>query len=100
MRQLLITLTIVTMTTINSVTAQNLDFAKVKSIEHQLDDVMEVIDTSALKLKLIEVEESYKVNPSEMNKSRLGIIYHETALNLSFFQKQIIKDTQEKVLMY
>lgn len=75
------------MTTISSVIAQNLDFAKVKSIEHQLDDVMELIDTSALKLKLIEVEESYKVNPSEMNKSRLGIIYHETALNLSFFSK-------------
>ena len=84
------------MTTINSVTAQNLDFAKVKSIEHQLDDVMELIDTSALKLKLIEVEESCKLNPSEMNKSRLGIIYHETALNLSFFSKTDYKGYARK----
>ena len=96
MRQLLITLTIVTMTTINGVVAQNIDFAKVKSIEHQLDDVMELIDTSALKLKLIEVEESYNVNPGEMNKSRLGIIHHETALNLSFFSKTDYKGYARK----
>ncbi len=86
------------MTTINSVMAQNLDFAKVKSIEHQLDDVMELIDTSALKLKLIEVEASYKANPSELNKSRLGIIYHETALNLSFFSKTDYKGYARKSL--
>jgi tetratricopeptide (TPR) repeat protein len=96
MRQLLITLTIATMTTFNSATAQQIDFAKVKSIEHQLDDVMELIDTAALKLKLMEVEESYKVNPSEMNKSRLGIIYHETALNLSFFSKTEYKGYAKK----
>ena len=57
---------------------------------------MELIDTSALKLKLIEVEESYKVNPGEMNKSRLGIIYHETALNLSFFSKTDYKGYARK----
>ena len=84
------------MTTISSVMAQNFDSAKVKSIEHQLDDVMEVIDTSALKHKLIEVEGSYKVNPTEMNKSRLGIIYHETALNLSFFSKTDYKGYARK----
>ena len=84
------------MTTINDVMAQNFDFAKVKSIEHQLDDVMELIDTSALKLKLIEVEESYKVDPNEINKSRLGIIYHETALNLSFFSKTEYKGYARK----
>ncbi len=87
MRQLSITLTIATMITFSSVTAQQIDFVKVKSIEHQLGDVMELIDTAALKLKLLEVEESYNGNPSEMNKTRLGIIYHETALNLSFFSK-------------
>ena len=84
------------MTTMSGVTAQNIDFAKVKSMEHRLDDVMELIDTSALKLKLIEVEESYKVNPSEMNRSRLGIIYHETALNLSFFSKTDYKGYARK----
>jgi hypothetical protein len=96
MGQLLFTLTIATMTTISNVVAQNLDSAKVKTIEHQLDDVMELIDTSALKLKLSEVEESYKADPSEMNKSRLGIIYHETALNLSFFSKTEYKGYAKK----
>ena len=74
------------MTTYSSAIAQ-LDFTKIKSLEQQLDDVMELIDTSAVKRKLKEVEESYRVNPSEMHKVRLGIIYHETALNLGFFSK-------------
>ena len=86
------------MTTINSVTAQtqNLDFLKVKAFEHQLDDVMELIDTTELKTKLKEVEESYKQNPNEINKARLGIIYHETALNLSFFSKTEFKGYAKK----
>ncbi len=87
-----------TMTTINSVTAQtqNLDFSKVKAFEHQLDDVMELIDTNDLKTKLKEVEENYKQNPNEINKARLGIIYHETALNLSFFSKTEYKGYAKK----
>ena len=86
------------MTTINSVTAQtqNLDFLKVKAFEHQLDDVMELIDTTELKTKLKEVEENYKQNPNEINKARLGIIYHETALNLSFFSKTEFKGYAKK----
>ncbi len=86
------------MTTINSVTAQtqNLDFSKVKAFEHQLDDVMELIDTTELKTKLKEVEENYKQNPNEINKARLGIIYHETALNLSFFSKTEFKGYAKK----
>lgn len=86
------------MTTINSVTAQtqNLDFSKVKAFEHQLDDVMELIDTTELKIKLKEVEENYKQNPNEINKARLGIIYHETALNLSFFSKTEYKGYAKK----
>ncbi len=79
----------VAMTTFNSVSAQTklLDFLKVKAFEHQLEDVMELIDTKVLKVKLKEVEEQYKQNPNEINTVRLGIIYHETALNLSFFAK-------------
>src|SRR5688572_1719297 len=96
MRQLLITLTTITMTAINIVTAQNLDFTKVKNIEHQLEDVMELIDTSVLKRKLVQVEESYQADPGEMNKARLGIIYHETALNLSFFSKTDYKGYARK----
>ena len=96
MRQFLITLTIVTMTTINSANAQQLDFTKVKTMEHQLDDVMEIIDTTALKIKLNEVEQDFKKNATEINKARLGIIYHETALNLSFFSKTEYKGYAKK----
>ena len=96
MRQLLITLTIVTMTTINSANAQQMDFAKVKTMEHQLDDVMEIIDTTELKIKLNEVEQDFKKSPTEINKARLGIIYHETALNLSFLSKTEYKGYAKK----
>ena len=87
-----------TMTALNSVTAQtqNVDFLKVKAFEHQLDDVMELIDTTELKTKLKEVEENYKQNPNQINKVRLGIIYHETALNLSFFSKTEFKGYAKK----
>ncbi len=98
MRQLLITSIMLAMTTLNSVTAQTqtLDFLKVKAFEHQLDDVMELIDTTELKTKLKEVEENYKQKPNEINKVRLGIIYHETALNLSFFSKTEFKGYAKK----
>jgi tetratricopeptide (TPR) repeat protein len=77
------------MTTANNLAAQSqqLDDEKVKAFEHQLDDVMELIDTTELKVKLLIVEEDYNQNPNEINKVRLGIIYHETALNLTFFSK-------------
>ena len=90
------------MTTINSVTAQTqtLDFLKVKNFEHQFDDVMELIDTTELKTKLKEVEENYKQNPTEITKARLGIIYHETALNLSFFSKQNLRAMLKKALTH
>ena len=53
-----------------------------------LDDVMEFIDNDLLQAKLPEVEADYKAKPSLLNKVRLGIIYHEVALNLGFFSKQ------------
>lgn len=53
-----------------------------------LDDVMEFIDNNLLQAKLTEVEADYNVTPSLLNKVRLGIIYHEVALNLGFFSKQ------------
>ena len=98
MRQLLIFLIMPTMTPINHLLFQSheLDFKKVKAYEQQLDDVMEMIDTTELKIKLKEVEENYKQNPNEINKVRLGIIYHETALNLSFFSKTEFKGYAKK----
>ena len=86
------------MTTINSAKAQNepLYFSKVKAYDHQLEDVMELTDTTQLKAKLLEVEENEKQSPSEISKLRLAIVYHETALNLSFFSKTKFKGYASK----
>jgi tetratricopeptide (TPR) repeat protein len=84
------------MTITNSLTAQQFDFAKVKTYEHQLDDVMEIIDTSELKVKLNEVEQTFQKEPTLLNKVRLGIIYHETALNLGFLTKTTFKGYAKK----
>jgi len=88
----------ITMTSINSMSAQSqtLNFSQVKHFEHQLDDVMELIDTAEVKIKLKEAEENYKIKPNEINKVRLGIICHETALNLSFLSKTEFKGYSKK----
>src|SRR5688500_9863696 len=96
MKYKLLTLILLAMTATNRLQAQQLNSAKIKSFEHLLDDVMEIIDTTKLKLKLSEVELQYKQNPSELNKARLGIIYHETALNLSFLSKTEYKGFAQK----
>jgi tetratricopeptide (TPR) repeat protein len=96
MKYKFLTLIITAMTITNSSTAQQLDFSKVKTYEHQLDDVMEIIDTTELKVKLKEVEREFQQEPNEINKVRLGIIYHETALNLSFFSKTQYKGYAQK----
>ena len=62
------------MTNTNNLPAQQLDSAKVKTFEHQLDNVMEIMDTTELKKKLKEAEQKFLQNSNEMNKVRLGII--------------------------
>lgn len=69
----------------SNMNAQRLEVIRVKEYEHKLDDVMEIIDTAILKLKLTEVEQAFKIDSSELVEARLGIVYHEIALNLSFF---------------
>mgnify|MGYP000912329241 CR=1 FL=1 len=96
MKYKLLTLIITAMTITNGLKAQRLDFSKVKMYEHQLDDVMEIIDTTELKVKLKEVEEQFIIEPTELNKVRLGIIYHETALNLGFLAKTNFKGYSKK----
>jgi tetratricopeptide (TPR) repeat protein len=68
-----------------NVSAQSINVAQMQAYEHQLADVMEVIDTVLLKSKLAKVEKAFQQEASIINKVRLGIIYHETALNLTFF---------------
>ncbi len=84
------------MLTTSHLTAQSSYFSEVKAVENQLDDVMEIIDTTKLKIKLKEVEQQFQQLPTEINKVRLGIIYHETALNLSFFSKTEYKGYAKK----
>ncbi len=98
MKQFITLSLIMIMTATNNLTAQmqGLAFSKVKDFEHQLEDVMEIIDTTALKLKLTAVEANFNQNPSEINKVRLGIIYHETALNLTFLSKSTYKGYAKK----
>ncbi|HTN47212.1 MAG TPA: hypothetical protein VL098_12760 [Flavipsychrobacter sp.] len=60
---------------------------RVKKYEQQLDDVMMLMDKNDLKIKLLQVEKEYSNNPSEVNKVRLGIIFHEVAFNLYFISK-------------
>lgn len=58
-----------------------------KDAQEKLEDVMEIIDTTFLKSHLIEVEKAYQQDNSTINQIRLGIIYHEVALNFGFFDK-------------
>lgn len=69
------------------VNAQALDLDKLANYEITLDDVMEIIDKDLVKEKLNEVENEYNSNKNEINTLRLGLIYHEIALNLTFFDK-------------
>ncbi len=98
MKQILTFLLMTVLANTNSILAQTkkLDLSKIKAYEHQLEDVMEIIDTTYLKKKLIEVEEKYQKYPNEINKVRLGIIYHETALNLTFLSKSTYKGYAKK----
>ncbi|SHF78579.1 hypothetical protein [Dysgonomonas macrotermitis] len=75
---------------------QKLDISIIKTFEHQLEDVMEIIDKEQLKAKLKEVEKDYSTKASEINTVRKGIIYHETALNLSFFSNTEYKGYAKK----
>ena len=45
---------------------------------------MEIMDTEILERQLAAAERAHRNHPSEMNTARLGIVYHEVALNLSF----------------
>lgn len=96
MRYKLTTLISMAMIITTSFTAQQLTLEKIKTYEHQLDDVMEIIDTTALKIKLKEVEQQWLKEPTEINKVRLGIIYHETSLNLGFLSKTNFKGYSKK----
>jgi len=82
MKRILILLTMTAGTSISPINLKRL-----ATYEYALEDVMEIIDRELVKKKLQEVEAEYKKEPNEVNTVRLGIIYHEIALNLTFFDK-------------
>lgn len=84
MKHLFILLAITTMIKVNG---QTLDLERLASYETTLDDVMEIIDKELVKQKLEEVETDFQKDKSELNTVRLGLIYHDIALNLTFFDK-------------
>ncbi len=96
MKQLIYITSLIIFTTMNPSLSQTLTASMVLEQHHLLEDVMELIDTNELKLKLKEAELHFEQNPNELNKVRLGIIYHETALNLSFLSKTMFKGYAQK----
>lgn len=87
MKHLFILLTVITIATMTKVKAQTFDLKRLASYETTLDDVMEIIDKKLVKEKLKEVEDVFNKNSNELNTVRLGLIYHDIALNLTFFDK-------------
>lgn len=75
---------------------KTLNETALKELEYQLDDVMEIMDTSFLKEQLRKVESDYSKTPNALNKLRLGIVYHEVGLNLSFFSSDGYKGFPKK----
>ena len=84
------------MANIRNANRDQLEMGKVKAFENQFDDVMELIDTTEIKKKLEEAESQFQKDPSEVSKIRLGLIFHETALNLSFKSKNEYKGYAKK----
>jgi len=76
---------LITLTSAIKTTAQKFDHKSIQHFEAALGDVMEIIDKELVIKKLNEVESQYKTNPNELNSVRLGLIYHEASLNLTFF---------------
>lgn len=85
MKSTILLLILITSINFNS-KAQTTNMKSIEVLE-KLGDVMEIIDTTFLKLHLIEVERAYQQDNSTINQIRLGIIYHEVALNFGFFNK-------------
>jgi len=69
---------------------------KMKYYESQLLDVMELVDTTLILNKLNDAEKSLTNDTNEINILRLGIIYHEVALNLSFLSNSKYKGYAQK----
>ena len=76
--------------------AQTPTLTQVKAWEETLSEVTEITDTSLLKKLLPLTEAAYQDHPNETTQARLGILYHEVALNLGFLAKTTFKGYAQK----
>lgn len=84
MKQLL---TLLALTMVIKLQAFQIDTLKLAKYEQKLDDVMEIIGRELVIKRLSTVEKNNITDSNEINTLRLGLIYHEVALNLTFFDK-------------
>lgn len=82
-----ISLSFIFITSINFNSNAQTKVMTLKEAHEKLKDVMEIIDKTFLKSHLVEVEKAYQQDSSAINQIRLGIVYHEVALNFGFFDK-------------
>ncbi len=60
----------------------SLDKLRLKFFEDHLHDAMMLTDITELTLRIDEAKEFFMLNPGEINKARLGVVYHQAALYL------------------
>lgn len=87
MKQLKYLFAIIGLVSLYELEAQPLDEAKLAHYEKELDDVMEITDIEVVKALIPPTTTAFSKNPNALNQARLGILYHEVALNLTFFYK-------------
>ncbi|MGL5889981.1 MAG: hypothetical protein ACRC3B_08850, partial [Bacteroidia bacterium] len=75
------------MLTASTLTAQNLTRNSVALAGIELEDVMEIIDTTGLRDRVLAAEKIAGESATLASRLRLGILYHEAALNFSFLSK-------------
>jgi hypothetical protein len=75
------------MLTAATITAQPLTRNNVTLAGLQLEDVMEIIDTTGLRDRVSAAEKTAAESKTLLPRIRLGILYHEAALNFSFLSK-------------
>jgi hypothetical protein len=72
------------MLTASTIAAENLTRNSVALAGTQLEDVMEIIDTTGLRDRVSAAEKFASESATLVSRIRLGILYHEAALNFSF----------------
>lgn len=95
MRQITISMTFLLFSALSAASIP-FDLSKLKAFESQLEDVMEITDVELLKRRVVEVEREHALSTTELNRARLGIVYHEAALNAFLVPELDYEDHAER----